>query len=154
MRNNLINSCFVLLFLVLIVEQGISSGQNPPQNQGKINDLEGATWIGDAKIQPETDSLMYGDDPAPLFRKEFVAKEHVRSVLLYITAAGYYNATLNGEKIGKNFLDPAWTSYGKRIYYTAYDLTANIRAGQNCIGVTLGNGFYNPLPLRCGGPII
>ena len=70
---------------------------------------------------------------------------------LYITAAGYYKASLNGKQVGKNALDPAWTDYSKRIYYTSYDVTSMLEDGDNCLGVSLGNGFYNPLPLRKWG---
>lgn len=97
------------------------------------------------------DSLMYGDHPAPLLRKEFSVQGELRSATLYITAAGYYRAFINGEDIGANYLDPAWTNYGKRIYYAEYDISAQVRQGENCIGTTLGNGFYNPLPLKMFG---
>ncbi len=126
-------------------------GQNRSDFAIKLNDLTGASWIGDPRLQPENDSLMYGDDPAPMFRKNFITKGNIKSARLFITAAGYYCATINGEKIGKNFLDPAWTSFAKRVYYSEFDITSNILTGQNCIGVSLGNGFYNPLPMRMWG---
>jgi alpha-L-rhamnosidase len=37
------------------------------------------------------------------------------------------------------------------VYYTEYDVSAMIQEGMNCLGVSLGNGFYNPLPLRKWG---
>ena len=140
-------SCFLLFFFAITSCLGQNKGAQPIQ----LNDLADAFWIGDAKIQPEADSLMYRDDPAPLFRKGFIVEEHIKSVKLFITAAGYYSATINGEKVGRDFLDPAWTSYNKRVYYAEYDITSQIRTGQNCLGVSLGNGFYNPLPLRMWG---
>lgn len=108
-------------------------------------------WIGDGKPLPENDSLFYSDDPAPLFRKEFSVKEKIKSARLLITAAGYYKATINGERVGMNMLDPGWTDFSKRIYFTEYDVTDLIRSEKNCIGITLGNGFYFPLPLRMWG---
>lgn len=108
-------------------------------------------WITDKRAEPVADSLMYGDFPAPLFRKEFTIQQEIISAKLHITAAGYYNASINGKKIGFNYLDPAWTNYGKRIYYTEYDITPEIKKGNNCIGITLGNGFYNPLPMKMWG---
>lgn len=111
----------------------------------------GALWITDGKTLPSSDSLLYLDHPAPLFRKEFISSSTVRKATLYITAAGYYRASLNGQEVGKNVLDPAWTDYGKRIYYTEYDITDQLKEGGNCLGVILGNGFYNPLPLRMWG---
>jgi alpha-L-rhamnosidase len=50
-------------------------------------------------------------------------------------------------------LDPAWTDYTKKIYYSEYDVTSLIKNGENCLGVSLGNGFYNPLPLKMWGRI-
>lgn len=114
-------------------------------------DFGKALWITDSNILPVVDSLRFGDIPAPLFRKEFNIKKDIKSATLYITAAGYYNASINGKNIGRNYLDPAWTNYSKRIYYTVYDITPDIIQGKNCIGTTLGNGFYNPLPLRMWG---
>ena len=108
-------------------------------------------WIGDGRPLPHSDSLFYLDRPAPLFRKEFTAGGQIVQAKLMITAAGYYRAILNGISIGDHLLDPAWTDYSKRIYYTEYDVTSMLRQGDNCIGITLGNGFYNPLPLRKWG---
>jgi len=110
-----------------------------------------AEWIGDDRVLPRSDSLYYLDQPAPQFRKEFSADNSIEYACLFITAAGYYQAFLNGEAVGKNVLDPAWTDFSKRIYYTVYDVTSQIREGGNCLGVSLGNGFYNPLPLKKWG---
>jgi alpha-L-rhamnosidase len=115
------------------------------------SELDNSAWIGDNKEQPESDSLFYEDDPAPLFRKEFEVNKPVKSATLYITAAGYYCASVNGLRTGKNYIDPAWTDFSKRIYYTEYDITRDISSGKNCLGVTLGNGFYNPLPMKMWG---
>jgi alpha-L-rhamnosidase len=115
------------------------------------NDLLNAKWIGDSKPLPAYDSLFYSNDPAPVFRKTFNAKEEIRSVTLFITAAGYYQASINGITLDQNYCDPAWTDFSKRVYYTEYDITNKINSGENCIGVTLGNGFYNPLPLKFWG---
>ncbi|MEP5341941.1 MAG: family 78 glycoside hydrolase catalytic domain [Algibacter sp.] len=114
-------------------------------------DLENALWITDEKELPKNDSLFYLNHPAPIFRKEFSSKNKIEKALLYITAAGYYEATINGERIGKNILDPAWTDYSKRIYVSEYDITSQVINDKNCLGVTLGNGFYNPLPLKKWG---
>ena len=140
------NLCFIIiLFFVigcnnkLIVEKGIFTGGQE------------AKWITDTYKLPSSDSLFYLDHPSPLFRKEFKPENSIENAKLYITAAGYYRATINGIPIGKNVLDPAWTDFSKRIYYTEYDVTQQITPGENCLGVSLGNGFYNPLPLRKWG---
>lgn len=111
----------------------------------------GAKWLEEDRPLPTSDSLFYEPRPAPMFRKEFLATSEIESAMLYITSAGYYRATVNGDTIGKNILDPAWTDYNKRIYFTEYDVSKHLKTGANSIGVTLGNGFYNPLPMRKWG---
>ena len=110
-----------------------------------------AQWIEDGRALPQADSLFYLDHPAPLFRKQFELRDEIDTATLFITAAGYYQATINGAPVGDRLLDPAWTDYTKRIYYSEFDVTSALRAGENCLGVTLGNGFYNPLPMRKWG---
>ncbi|MDX1284020.1 MAG: family 78 glycoside hydrolase catalytic domain, partial [Draconibacterium sp.] len=57
----------------------------------------------------------------------------------------------NGKPVQNNVLDPAWTDFSKRIYYSEYDISSMLINGNNCIGLKLGNGFYNPLPLKKWG---
>jgi alpha-L-rhamnosidase len=110
-----------------------------------------ARWISDGKPVPANDEDFYRDDPAPLFRKEFRAPERIARARLYISGLGYYEASINGRRVGDRVLDPGWTNYGKRVFYSVYDVTGSVRAGLNCVGVMLGNGFWNPLPLRMWG---
>jgi len=112
---------------------------------------ENALWIEDGIPLPKSDSLFYLEHPSPLFRKEFKIEKAIKSASLSITAAGYFKASINGSGIEKNVLDPAWTDFSKRIYYSEYDVTSLIQEGDNCLGVSLGNGFYNPLPMRKWG---
>ncbi|MHC4187433.1 MAG: family 78 glycoside hydrolase catalytic domain [Planctomycetota bacterium] len=108
-------------------------------------------WINDGKKNPVKDADFYKDDPAPIFRKEFELSKSVKQVRLYISGLGYYQAYLNGRRVGDSQLDPAWSVYSRRVFYSTYDVTAQVKTGRNCIGVTLGNGWYNPLPMRMWG---
>jgi len=151
MRYKKVNIILVV-FLVPVLLLILSCGREKPDTVHKgFSAISRAQWIEDGRPLPASDSLFYLDWPAPLFRKEFKVPSSVRHAKLYITAAGYYNVTLNGKKVGENVLDPAWTDYSKRIYYTEYDVTSLVNKGGNCLGVVLGNGFYNPLPLRKWG---
>jgi alpha-L-rhamnosidase len=87
-----------------------------------------------------------------LLRKEFSVPGKVRRARAYVTALGYYELRLNGEKVGANVLDPAWTTYEKRSLYTTYDVTECLRQGLNTVGVMLGNGWAVP-PKQYGPPI-
>lgn len=145
---------YIVLFIPIVVYLAFTACNFNTNNDPPIidnTDLVNATWIGVQKDLPIIDSLLYDEDPTPIFRKEFIAKNDIRSATLYITSAGYYRASLNGKRIGRNYLDPAWTNFGKRVYYSEYDLTTEVKQGSNCLGVTLGNGFYNPLPMKMWG---
>ncbi|HWK07433.1 MAG TPA: family 78 glycoside hydrolase catalytic domain [Puia sp.] len=110
-----------------------------------------ARWITDGRQLPVKEEDFYQDDPAPLFRKDFRTKGRPVSARLYISGLGYYEAYLNGEKIGDHLLDPGWTTYEKTVLYTVYDITDKIRDGDNAAGIMLGNGWFNTLPLRMWG---
>ncbi len=118
----------------------------------KADDWKG-DWIGDGKPLPEKDSDFYKDDPAPMFRKEFAVSGPVRKARLYISGLGYIRAALNGRKVGDHHLDPLWTLFDERVFYSVYDVASSLQKGDNCLGVMLGNGWYNPLPLRMWGRV-
>lgn len=118
----------------------------------KAGDWKGR-WINDGKPLPENDADFYRDDPAPLFRREFKVSGPIRSARLYISALGYVHATLNGRAVGDHHLGPLWTLPNKRVFYSVHDVSENLAQGDNCLGVTLGNGWYNPLPLRLWGRV-
>lgn len=107
-----------------------------------------AEWIGDGSRQFKTDQEFYKEDPSPLFRTTFNATKKPLSARLYISGQGYYEAYINGKKVGDHVLDPGWTTQEKQVLYCVYDVSSFIQQGINTTGVILGNGFYNPLPLR------
>ena len=74
-------------------------------------------------------------------RKQFRVQGKVVRARLYVTALGYYEVRLNGEKVGENVLDPAWTTYPKRVLYSTYDVTRALALGDNATGVMLGDGW-------------
>ncbi|MCK7532132.1 MAG: glycoside hydrolase family 78 protein [Marinilabiliales bacterium] len=49
---------------------------------------------------------------------------------------------VNGRKVGDHVLDPAWTTYDKRVLYATYDVTMALRDGANAVAVMLGEGWY------------
>ena len=75
-------------------------------------------------------------------RKEFDAPDGVTRAFVYMSGLGYSELYLNGEKVGSSVLDPAWTTYDKRVLYAAYDVTPFVRKGRNVLGVMLGEGWF------------
>ena len=120
----------------------------------KLNGAEWtAKWISDKHDK--------NHHPAPMLRKAFNIEGDVERASLYISAAGYYDAKINGRRVADPFvtategasassmklrqewLSPGFTQYDKRNLYMAYDVTDHLQAGANVITSTLGNGFYN-----------
>lgn len=79
----------------------------------------------------------------PLFRKEFSAGKKLEKARIYISGLGYNELYLNGQKVGDQVLDPAQTNYDMYAFYSAYDVSDQLRNGVNRIGVMLGDGWYN-----------
>lgn len=94
-----------------------------------------AKWISIAAPEDPT-------RPSPMFRKEFKTKKKISSATAYITAHGLYEAQINGQRIGQDYLTPGWTVYQKRLQYQAYDVTGLLKNGANVLGTTLGNGWW------------
>jgi alpha-L-rhamnosidase len=95
---------------------------------------------------------LYGPKPADLnfssmlVRKPFEVKQKLKSAIIHISGLGQYELTLNGKKIGKDMMSPGWSDYTKTILYDTFDITAQLRNGENVLGVILSNGMYNIQP--------
>ncbi len=109
-----------------------------------------AKWIGDGSVNPSSDSAYYQPDRMPLFRTDFSTKKKINRAVLYASGMGYYEAYLNGEKIGDRVLDPGFTTYAEEVLFSAYDVTGYIKK-DNTLGFMLGNGWWNPLPFKFFG---
>ncbi len=80
--------------------------------------------------------------PAPYLRKEFTVATGVKRAIVYATAQGVYELSLNGQRVSNDVFMPGWTDYKQRIYYTAYDVTDLLKEGPNAIGAILGDGWF------------
>ncbi|WP_211316518.1 family 78 glycoside hydrolase catalytic domain [Niabella yanshanensis] len=109
---------------------------------GLFNKLEWkADWIGF-----ELDSLNTNKDyhlpPAPYLRREVRLKTGIKRARLYVTSLGLNEFYVNGTRIGSDYFLPGWTDYNKRLYYQVYDVSKNIKAGDNVLGAVLSPGWY------------
>jgi len=110
-----------------------------------------AKWICRDRPLPEQPEDFYKDDPIPLFRTEFKLDATVKRARAYVSGLGYYELRLNGQRVGDRILDPAWTTYARRVLYSTYDVTEQLEQGSNAVGLIVGNGWYNPLPMTMWG---
>ncbi|MDH4202828.1 MAG: family 78 glycoside hydrolase catalytic domain [Phycisphaerae bacterium] len=81
--------------------------------------------------------------PGPLLRKSFQAGKRVRRATVYVCGLGYYELRINGTQIGDYTLAPDYTRYDRRVIYNTFDVTDDIRRGENVLGVMLGHGWYD-----------
>ncbi len=80
--------------------------------------------------------------PAPFFRKEFKLTAPITRATAYITARGLYELSINGAVVGDEYFTPGWTSYEKRMQYQVFDVTKQLKQGDNAIGIILGDGWW------------
>jgi len=77
----------------------------------------------------------------PCFVRNFQAAG-VRRAVLEITGLGLYRAFLNGERIGEDWLTPGCNDYDAYVRVQAYEVTGLLKAGENCLEVVVGDGWY------------
>lgn len=103
-----------------------------------------AKWVNAANINhdsiAEINRKIY---KVQYFRKDFQVESGIKEARLYITARGIYEAHINGEKVGNDFLTPGWTPYEKRIETLTYDVTDLVKNGNNAIGLVLAEGWHS-----------
>ncbi len=75
-------------------------------------------------------------------RKVFTVPADIASARLYLTGHGLVEAEINGTRVGDEQLTPGWTSYSHRLRYATFDVTPQLSAGDNAIGVWLGDGWW------------
>lgn len=102
-----------------------------------------AAVAGAADCQPWGRIERRQETASPAFEKVFSVAKAVREATLHITGVGYYEASLNGARIGNKVLDPSPTKFDKRVLYSTYDLTGQVRRGENRLGVLVGHGWYD-----------
>lgn len=81
----------------------------------------------------------------PYFRKDIVVKQKdIASAIVYICGLGCSDLFVNGEYADSTrIIDPAQTNYDKYALYSSIDVTSKVKHGNNCLGVMLGNVWFN-----------
>lgn len=96
-----------------------------------------AKWIGPVRYSGKP------MPPAPMLRKAFKLPCGVVRARAYICGLGYYEFSINGQRVGDEMLAPAFSRYDLTTYYQTWDVTSALQEGENVLGVMLGNGWYN-----------
>lgn len=69
------------------------------------------------------------------------SSENIATARLYICGLGLYEAYINGEKAGDEYLAPACNNYAEWLQYQTYDI-ASLLKSNNRLHVLLGDGWY------------
>lgn len=81
--------------------------------------------------------------PLPLFRRAVPLEDRPRHAEISICGLGHFELRVNGTRVGQDLLEPGWTDYRKTCLVVTHDVTNLLHAGENVVGVMLGNGFFN-----------
>ncbi len=120
-------------------------------------DWKGAKWIAFDKLADSNVNILPTDgkkdkfnanNVLPMFRKDFSVTKTIKKATAFISGLGHFEMSLNGAKVGDDFLAPGWTKYDKEALYVTYNITKQVKKGGNAIGVMLGNGFYYVPPVK------
>jgi alpha-L-rhamnosidase len=103
--------------------------------------LDGADWVAEL-ISPATDLGTSEPAPPPLLSTVFSLSGKAARARLYVTALGLVDARVNGRPVSEDVFAPGWSSYGSRLAYDTYDVTALLQPGDNELAALLGDGWY------------
>jgi alpha-L-rhamnosidase len=75
-------------------------------------------------------------------RSEFRAEREPERATLYLAGLGFADAYLNGELVSSRFVSD-WTHYETRVLSRAFDVTEQVSAGDNALGLVLSEGWFS-----------
>jgi alpha-L-rhamnosidase len=82
------------------------------------------------------------DEPKKPFRLTKKFTSNGTTGRIYATAFGVYQIEINGKVVGDHVLAPGWQSYKHHLNYQTYDISNLLKAGENTIQATVGEGWY------------
>ena len=79
------------------------------------------------------------------FVHDFTCEKPVASACLFVCGLGYHKVELNGEAVFAEPMNPAYSQYDRRAYYSVVpELEGVLRPGVNRIGVRVAAGWRRP----------
>lgn len=122
--------------------KNIASG-NPVQ---ALDNNEANGWDKQNLTDEPLDRSALPNYSSMALRKDFSINKGLSRAVIFVSGMSEFELSINGQKVGEDLLNPGWTDYKKTILYSTYDVTAKLKAGNNAIGIILGNGMYNIQP--------
>jgi alpha-L-rhamnosidase len=133
-------------------EKGKDSGWSEPA-RFELGLLSATDWKAQwIKPPGESDQSV---ESVSLLNREIALKTKIAKARIYVTARGLFELYLNGKRVGNDHFANGWTSYQKRLDTLTYDVTEQLRAGNNQLQAMLGTGWYAgrlPFEAKIKGP--
>ncbi|MDT7837929.1 alpha-L-rhamnosidase [Aquabacterium sp. OR-4] len=101
-----------------------------------------AGWQTASAPAEPIDWLPMPAQPARLLRRRFTLPARPVSAMLTCTALGGCEAELNGQRVGDALLAPENSDFRHRLLVQQHEVAAQLQAGENALGVMVGDGFY------------
>ena len=130
-----------------------TTGEAPqPQWIGAITDEDAhipsnrdyvGTGMVNAKGKPDWKATAPLSRQSIWLKKEMKLPADVYKATMKIVGLGFYELSINRQKVTDAVFAPLWSDYDKTVFYNTYDVTALLKKGKNQLSVLLGNGFYN-----------
>lgn len=109
------------------------TSENAIFETGKMNEAWIGKWIAAAKE----------DTFHPVLEKTFVIEKEVKRARLYLTGVGMFEAYMDGDKIGKEYLAPYINDYESGIQVLTFPMEEYLKeAKEYTLSVLLGKGWY------------
>ena len=103
----------------------------------------GGRWIGWEGAFPWDKEKSHSELSSRYIRTEFtLAEKPIKRATVHISGLGMYELFINGELIGDQVLAPVPTDYRRTVTYDSFDVTEQLQANANALGVVLGNGRW------------
>ena len=110
---------------------GESASEDGFFETGKRDEPWTARWIAPMKSQTSA-----------ILRKTFSVADVPASARLYLCALGIYEAYLNGNKVGDEYLAPGYHSYDFHLAAQTYDVSGLLKQGENELAIWLAEGWF------------
>ncbi|MGM0166509.1 hypothetical protein IGI39_001469 [Enterococcus sp. AZ135] len=115
------------------------------------NGIQKADWITRLDNPIAKEATYFRDTPTIILSKTVQLDSQIKNAWIDLCGLGYYTLFINGERVGKDYLNNDVSNYDKVVYYDTYEISNYLSAGENRISVELGNGWYNPAPIAILG---
>ena len=100
---------------------------------GLMTGFKRGHWIG------SDDSSVHG----LVIKKEISIPQGIQTARLYVSGLGLYEAYIDDQKVGEEFLAPGFTNYNYYTQIATHDITYQLQtAGQHTIKLVLADGWY------------